>query len=139
LRPEESIECNDATACGRNYFSRVSAPEYLNPDDVDERDQILHEALMLRKYADFYLHPEKPVERVNSCASGRNYFNRYTASADTSHISTDGWTLDSQNDSYYHDNHFDFDEEMVSLGDLRSSLSRAISTVRDRLFYSVEK
>jgi len=127
LHPEKPVECTDASVCGRNYYTRFSAPEYLDPDEVDERDQILHEALMLRKYADFYLHPEKPVECVNSCASGRNFFNRYTVSADTSHISSDGWTLDSQNESYDHDNHFDFDEDMAALGDLRSSLYRAIS------------
>jgi len=77
LHPEKPVEV-DATACGRNYFTRASAPEYEDEDSMDERDQVLTDAAELKKVADWYLHPEKPVE-VDATACGRNYFTRASA------------------------------------------------------------
>jgi hypothetical protein len=67
---------SDATACGRNYFERPSAPE--QDDDAAERDMILKEAAQLKQYASWYKHPEKPVE-ASPEACGRNYFSRASA------------------------------------------------------------
>merc|ERR1719343_555506 len=76
MHPEKPVAV-DATACGRNYFSRPSAPEY-DEDDMDERDRILEEMKELKTTAEWYMHPEKPVA-VDSTACGRNYFSRPSA------------------------------------------------------------
>lgn len=77
LQPEKPVAV-DALTCSRNYFTRASAPEY-EDDEVDgERDLVLAEAHELKKYAQWYLQPEKPVV-VDAAASGRNYFSRGSA------------------------------------------------------------
>jgi pyridoxine 5'-phosphate synthase PdxJ len=80
LHPEKPIVC-DATACGRNYFTRPSAPEYDDDEEDDmeeERQRVLEEAAELKKVADWYLHPGKKVA-VDSTVCGRNYFTRASA------------------------------------------------------------
>jgi hypothetical protein len=72
MHPEKPVAV-DPTACGRNYFSRSSAPEY--EDDMDERGRILEEMKELKTTAEWYMHPEKPVE-VDAKATARNYFTR---------------------------------------------------------------
>jgi hypothetical protein len=78
MHPEEPVVCNDPCAAARNYFSRPSAPEYEDEDDMDECDRILAETLEMKKMADWYLHPEKPVE-TDGFAFARNYFTRASA------------------------------------------------------------
>jgi len=75
--PEAPLVCDVA---GRNFFTRVSAPEYDSDDefDADELARILEEAAQLKKLAVDYAHPERPLE-VDSAACGRNYFNRFSA------------------------------------------------------------
>ena len=77
LQPEKPIAV-DSTLFGRNYFSRVSAPEQEDVDDIEERELILAEVNELKKVADWYRNPEKEVT-VYSTACGRNYFNRPSA------------------------------------------------------------
>jgi DNA/RNA-binding domain of Phe-tRNA-synthetase-like protein len=80
LHPEKPIVC-DATACGRNFFTRPSAPEYDDDEEDDmeeERQRVLEEAAELKEVADWYLHPEKKVV-VDSTVCGRNYFTRASA------------------------------------------------------------
>merc|ERR1719410_1653262 len=74
MHPEKPVAV-DATACGRNYFSRPSAP--VNEEE-EERELILEEMKELKATAEQYMHPEKPVA-VDSTACGRNYFNRPSA------------------------------------------------------------
>merc|ERR1719217_394988 len=76
MHPEKPVAV-DAVFCGRNYFSRPSAPEY-DEDDAEERERILEEMKELKTTAEWYLHPEKPVS-VDAAASGRNYFSRPSA------------------------------------------------------------
>ena len=76
LHPERPVITTDANACGRNYFSRSSAPEQ---EDESERVRILAEARHLKKFAVDYLHPERPVVTSDPYACGRNYFTRYSA------------------------------------------------------------
>lgn len=76
LHPERPVITTDANACGRNYFSRSSAPEQ---EDESERVRILAEARHLKKFAVDYLHPERPVATSDPCACGRNYFTRSSA------------------------------------------------------------
>lgn len=71
---------------GRNYFSRPSAPRYDDEfDDEEERDRILEESADLKKFADFHLHPEKPIV-VDPTSLGRNYFDRLVSVDDGSDI-----------------------------------------------------
>merc|ERR1712176_1644753 len=74
--PEKEVTVY-ATACGRNYFTRPSAPV---DDEVDaeEREQILADASELLNVAKWYMHPEKPVT-VYATACGRNFFSRPAA------------------------------------------------------------
>eukprot|EP00535_Pseudo-nitzschia_heimii_P008696 CAMPEP_0197179256 /NCGR_PEP_ID=MMETSP1423-20130617/4271_1 /TAXON_ID=476441 /ORGANISM="Pseudo-nitzschia heimii, Strain UNC1101" /LENGTH=1043 /DNA_ID=CAMNT_0042629145 /DNA_START=55 /DNA_END=3186 /DNA_ORIENTATION=- len=73
MHPEKPVAV-DPTACGRNYFSRPSAPEY-DGDDMDERVRILEEMKELKTAAEWYMQPEKPVN-VDPTTFGRNYFSR---------------------------------------------------------------
>jgi hypothetical protein len=77
LQPEKPIAV-DSTSFGRNYFSRISAQEQEDVDDIEERELILAEVNELKKVADWYRNPEKEVT-VYSTACGRNYFNRPSA------------------------------------------------------------
>merc|ERR1711937_830644 len=64
---------------GRNYFTRFSADETENLEEFEERAKVLEEAALLKQYADFHLHPEKPVVSSDAMSSGRNYFCRPSA------------------------------------------------------------
>jgi len=75
MHPEKSVAV-DATACGRNYFSRPSAPEY--EEDVEEREQVLADAKELKEVAGWYANPEQPV-KSDGFASARSYFSRPSA------------------------------------------------------------
>jgi len=77
LQPEKPIAVN-FTACGRNYFSRPSAPEQEDLDDIEERDLILAEVNELKMVANWYRNPETEVT-VYATAVGRNYFTRPSA------------------------------------------------------------
>ena len=77
LQPEKPIAI-DSTSFGRNYFSRASAPEQEDVEDIEERELILAEVNELRMVAEWYQHPEKEVT-VYATASGRNYFDRPSA------------------------------------------------------------
>jgi len=78
MHPEKPVESSDATAFGRNYFTRPSAPEYEDDDMEEERELILEEMKQLKTTAEWYMNPEKPVE-VDSTACGRNFFSRPSA------------------------------------------------------------
>merc|ERR1712157_65353 len=75
--PEKPIAV-DSTVFGRNYFSRPSAPEQEDLDDIEERELILAEVNELKMVADWYRDPEKEVT-VYATACGRNYFTRPSA------------------------------------------------------------
>jgi hypothetical protein len=79
LHPERPVVTTDGAACGRNYFTRFSAPHFEGPEDNEERAQILAEAAVLKKLAADYMHPERPVVSTDGTAFGRNYFNRFSA------------------------------------------------------------
>jgi hypothetical protein len=77
LHPENAVVQREATAFGRNYFSRWSA--HVDYDiDVEETDLVLQDAVALKQYARHYLHPEHPVA-TDHCSFGRNYFSRFSA------------------------------------------------------------
>jgi len=82
LHPEKPVNTEDATVFSRSYYSRPSAPEQDTVEEADERAMILEEVAMLKRYAEFHLHPEKPVDMAVGSMHGRNYFNRFTAPID---------------------------------------------------------
>ena len=81
--PELPVVTTDATACGRNYFDRASAPVQESMEEVEERERILQDALSLKNHAVEYLHPEKAVVVTDETACARNYFHRPSAPEDT--------------------------------------------------------
>jgi len=78
LHPERPVVSTDPTACGRNCFTRASAPEYEDKEDSEIGAQILEDAKAFKLLANDYLHPELPVV-VYSTVTGRNYFSRVSA------------------------------------------------------------
>jgi hypothetical protein len=80
LHPERPVVTSDPYAMGRNYFSRPSAEQYVDEDEMDERDSILEDMQQLKKLATDYLHPEAPIKMdASGVAMGRNYFLRPSA------------------------------------------------------------
>merc|ERR1711862_666218 len=79
LHPEKPVVSSDAMSSGRNYFTRASAPEQDSMEEAEERAKVLEEAALLKQYAEFHLHPEKPVASSDAMSSGRNYFTRASA------------------------------------------------------------
>merc|ERR1712238_436155 len=75
LHPEKKVVVMNSASCGRNYFTRASAPKHIMEE---ERELVLAESAELKKVADWYLHPEKKVA-VDSTAFGRNFFTRSSA------------------------------------------------------------
>merc|ERR1712238_538826 len=55
--PEVGVMTSDPSVYGRNYFDRLSAPEF-EDEDIDERNFVLAEAIALKKAAADYAHPE---------------------------------------------------------------------------------
>ena len=125
LHPERPVESTDPTACGRNYFTRASAPAFFDEEETCERDRILEEVNMLKKFASFHLHPENPVTTTDRFARGRCFFTRPSAlNRNDPLITSEGRDLcAADHDSYYADD-FHFDED---LEDFRASLSKVIS------------
>jgi hypothetical protein len=74
--PEKEVTVY-ATACGRNFFTRPSAP-FVDEEETEEREEILADAAELLKVAKWYMHPEKPVT-VYATECGRNFFSRPSA------------------------------------------------------------
>ena len=78
LQPERPVEV-DPFVSSRNYFNRPSAISQEDLEEAKERATILAETQQLKKLAMDYLHPEKPVNTSDLCATGRNYFSRPSA------------------------------------------------------------
>ena len=79
LQPELPVAV-DSTVCGRNFFTRPSAPQQEDVDLAQERDLVMEDMKMLKQVAVDYLHPELPVA-TDATASGRNFFSRPSAEA----------------------------------------------------------
>ena len=79
LHPEDPVKVEDATAFGRNYFERASAPEMEEVEVANERARVLADAKALKKAAVAYMHPEIGVRSANGACFGRNFFNRPSA------------------------------------------------------------
>jgi hypothetical protein len=79
LHPEDPVKVEDATAFGRNYFERASAPEMEEVEVANERARVLADAKALKKAAVDFMHPEIGVSSVDGACFGRNFFNRPSA------------------------------------------------------------
>jgi len=73
--PEFEVSTSDPSVYGRNYFNRLSAPEF-EVEDIEEYAQVLADAKALKKAAVDYAHPEVEVVTLDSSVYGRNYFDR---------------------------------------------------------------
>jgi endonuclease V-like protein UPF0215 family len=126
MHPELPAVTTDATACGRNYFGRASAPEYETLEEVEERSQIMADLKAFKKAAVEYLHPELPVEATDAAACGRNYFNRPSSALHYQMIHTFPPHDDDTSEHHHeHIDHFGMDEEMELFADLREELAAA--------------
>merc|ERR1712085_225065 len=76
--PEVGVITSDPSVYGRNYFNRVSAPEF-EDEDVEEQGQVLADARALKKAAVDYAHPEFEVVTSDPSVYGRNYFSCFSA------------------------------------------------------------
>merc|ERR1712161_61268 len=76
--PEAGVMTSDPSVYSRNYFNRLSAPEF-EVEDIDERNFVLAEAIALKKAAADYAHPEMGIMMLDCTVFGRNYFNRFSA------------------------------------------------------------
>jgi hypothetical protein len=92
LHPELPVVTTDGTACGRNYFVRASAPEQETEEEAEERDRVLEEAKLLKKFAVDYLHPEVAIETTDPMACARCFFDR--ASAKKAHTCISSTSVD---------------------------------------------
>jgi hypothetical protein len=122
--PEKPVE-TDATAFGRNYFSRMSAPEQEGLEDSEERAHVLAEAIAMKNAAVQYMHPEIGVSTTDPTAVGRNYFARASAAGISENIHTSGHANEPEHkadEHSHHDDygHFEMDEEMFY--DMRQSI-----------------
>jgi hypothetical protein len=121
MHPEQALV---ATCCGRNFFTRASAPEQESIEEAEERALVLAEAIQLQKLAVDYLHPERPVVTSDSTATGRNYFDRPSARGHAQMIHT----FPPHEDDIYHDDsdnhcdHFGMEEELDHFADMRQHL-----------------
>jgi hypothetical protein len=78
LHPELPVKTSDPFACGRNYFTRSSAPEYSSVSQAAEKEQIMKDVVALKQLATDYYHPEIPISTDPTCF-GRNFFTRPSA------------------------------------------------------------
>merc|ERR1712238_510701 len=76
--PEFEVSTSDPSVYGRNYFNRLSAPEF-EVEDIEEQAQVLVDVRALKKAAIDYAHPEMGVVTLDSAVCGCNYFNRLSA------------------------------------------------------------
>lgn len=134
LHPEKRVESTDFLSCGRNYFSRASGVEYYTKEDVEDRDQILAETLMLKMFAEFHLHPESPVQASDASITGRNFFHRASAPTSSVDLVTSEGHSNSMDESEImdesecYDNHVELDDQhLTNLNDFRASLSKVVS------------
>jgi len=115
--PEIPVHTEDATSCGRNYFSRPSAPPQESLEYSQERERVLAEARRLKKLAVDYLHPENSVVTSDGAACGRNYFNRGSAYIHNQMVHTFPAHEDDHHEDHHHMDHFGMDEDVDHMFD----------------------
>merc|ERR1711865_894856 len=94
FHPEKSVVVTEPTVFARNYFGRASAPTKYDDDDnflttvsrarddcvdrdmEEERERILEEAAEMKKIAEWYHMPNKPIATTDALAGASNYFSR---------------------------------------------------------------
>jgi hypothetical protein len=56
LHPELPVRTTDSTACGRNFFDRLSSPDQETLEEAEERHIVLKDAAHLEELAQIRLH-----------------------------------------------------------------------------------
>ena len=79
LYPEESVVSSDATSYGRCYFGRYSAIEQESVEESEEHQNLLNDALALKRLAMDYMHPEVRIVTSDLAACARCYFDSISA------------------------------------------------------------
>jgi hypothetical protein len=132
-RAPEAPVVADPEVTGRNYFDRVSAalPDSAD-EDFEDREQVLADALALKKLAVDFLHPEVGIAN-RSVAAGRSYFDRPSARGHDQMVHTfPVHEDDMHHDDHHHDEHMDhfgMDEEMEArFDDLRNHLPMGLKS-----------
>ena len=74
LQPVESVVSSDATSYGRCYFGRYSAIEQESVEESEEHQNVLNDALALKRLAMDYMHPEVRIVTSDLAACARGYF-----------------------------------------------------------------
>merc|ERR1711935_784921 len=135
LHPELPVKTTDCCAMGRNYFSRISAPDQVALEDAEEGRKIVQEMSLMKQVAEAYLCPEKPV--VSTGYGARCYFDRASEESHLEHIQTCEDVTNDDNACGYHDRVLDmvqnceesyhgesehFDMEMDALETFRDNL-----------------
>jgi len=77
--PELPVKASDPCACGRNYFSRFTAPASKEEEEraqefaeeIEERNRILDDVKALKFWAGVHMHPERIVVSTDTTACGR--------------------------------------------------------------------
>ena len=127
LHPEIPVVTTDPTACGRNYYSRPSAPEQMDPAEAEECARILEEAKLLKELAVHYHHPEIGVVTKDPTATGRNYFSRYSARGHETMVHTFPAHDDHHEEHHEHVEHWGMDEDAM-FEDMRQQIHQVIPT-----------
>mmetsp|Transcript_1782 Transcript_1782/g.3435 ORF Transcript_1782/g.3435 Transcript_1782/m.3435 type:complete len:709 (+) Transcript_1782:66-2192(+) len=124
LHPEFPVVTTDPCACGRNYFTRPSAPQQTDPDEDEEIIRIIQDAKALKQYAMHYHHPEIPVITTDTCACARNYFSRPSAPGHTHMVHTFAAHEHDEHHDEHHDHveHWGMDEDVHMFDDLRQQM-----------------
>jgi uncharacterized protein YcbK (DUF882 family) len=129
--PELGVAPSDPTRCGRDYFSRPSAPERISEEDAEEKDHIIFDLHALEKLAIDWRHPELGVPHSNPNVFGRDYFHRVSAPGHEAmvhtfpgHIEEDHSHYDDHHHEHEHLDHFGMDEDMDCMfEDMRQELA----------------
>ena len=79
LQPVESVVSSDATSYGRCYFGRYSAIEQESVEESEEHQNVLNDALALKRLAMDYMHPEVRIVTSDLAACARCYFDSISA------------------------------------------------------------
>jgi hypothetical protein len=134
-RAPEAPVVVDPEVAGRNYFDRASAVVADGADEdasAEGREQVLADALALKKLAVDFMHPEMGMAN-RSVAAGRSYFDRPSAHEHDHMVHTfPVHEDDMHHDDHHHDEHMDhfgMDEEMEArFDDLRNHLPMGLKS-----------
>jgi len=126
LHPELPVFTTDPTATARCYFDRASAP-VVDPEEQEERERVLADAMALKKLAIDYRHPEMPVVTTDAAATARCFFDRADAPLHDQQVHTFPAHEDDDHHSHHGeiDDHFHMDDDDALFDDMRAEFPKS--------------